>query len=245
MNAMLNYGRKKRWIKENPCNFTEAPTYEAPERPVLPLEDLKRIPDLINLESLKYQALFYFITLCTLRKEEIVALSWPGINFDNNYFDINNGSESIKGEGTKIKKTKTKKSKRKMYLPAILKEILLKLRSEQEIMKEKMGDLWEGEDWIFIQRNGKLMDLNTPNHWWQKFRTKHNIAPIAFYDLRHTAATYMLHNDGKLSTVSRALGHSNIGTTLNVYTHTLDDTKEESIHIMEDLLFKKDEDDKD
>lgn len=123
-----------------------------------------------------------------------------------------------------------------MFLPDILKRILLKLRNEQNILREMYGDKWVDEDWIFTQNNGKIMNLQTPSHWWREFSEKHGINHVTFHGLRHTSATHMIRNNVPISTVSGVLGHANITTTLNTYTHVIEDTKKEAINIMADIV---------
>ena len=50
----------------------------------------------------------------------------------------------------------------------------------------------------------------------------------------------MIRHNIPISTVSAVLGHSNITTTLNTYTHVVENTKEEAIKVMENM-FAKDE----
>ncbi|MEX0630172.1 MAG: site-specific integrase [Chloroflexota bacterium] len=44
---------------------------------------------------------------------------------------------------------------------------------------------------------------------------------IRFHDLRHSAATLMLAQGVDPRTIMETLGHSQIGTTLNIYAHVL------------------------
>jgi len=44
-------------------------------------------------------------------------------------------------------------------------------------------------------------------------------ADVRFHDLRHATATLLLESGEELGVVSKVLGHSNIGTTANVYAH--------------------------
>ena len=44
---------------------------------------------------------------------------------------------------------------------------------------------------------------------------------MRFHDLRHTHATLLIANNIDMKTASTRLGHSNISTTMNIYTHPL------------------------
>ena len=55
-----------------------------------------------------------------------------------------------------------------------------------------------------------------------------NIDPIRFHDLRHSHASFLLHNDVfSIEYVSKRLGHKNTRVTLDVYAHLLKE-KEQS-----------------
>jgi site-specific recombinase XerD len=48
---------------------------------------------------------------------------------------------------------------------------------------------------------------------------------LHFHCLRHTAASIMLYNGVNIKTVQEILGHEDIQTTLDIYTHVLSDMK--------------------
>lgn len=51
------------------------------------------------------------------------------------------------------------------------------------------------------------------------------------YDLRHSSATLSIAAGTDIKTVSTRLGHSDIRTTLNIYTHTLDEMDKKQVII--------------
>ena len=199
----------------------------------------------IGKEDSKYQAMFYFAALCGLRRQEIVGLKWEDIDFDNQCFTVRRATSLVKGAGTVAKETKTEKSRRKLYLHELLRNALLTWRNEQNALKNKMGDKWHDDNWIFTQYDGRIMNLHTPTNWWKEFVVANDITPITFHGLRHTAATYMIKNNVPISTVSGVLGHANVTTTLNIYTHVIEDTKEDAINVMGDVFGGKIEENKD
>ncbi len=236
LNAMLNKAVKWCFISINPCTRIDTPKYKAPEKKTLSEEELHLIAEKIKSEDIKYQAIFYFATLCGMRRQEIVALKWSDIDFKNNQFRICRAAAHIIGKGTIPVKTKTEKSVRTLFLPELLKLLLLSLRQEQRELIFMYGDKWKSENWIFTQGTGELMHIQTPTHWWSEFAKANDIHDVTFHCLRHTAATYMIKNNVPISTVSGVLGHANITTTLNTYTHVIEDTKKTAINIMANIV---------
>lgn len=83
------------------------------------------------------------------------------------------------------------------------------------------------------------MHLQTPSHWWSEFSKKNGIERVTFHDLRHTAASYMIKNNVPITTVSGVLGHANTSTTVNIYSHMLEDTKKDAIDVMSEIFSAK------
>ena len=83
------------------------------------------------------------------------------------------------------------------------------------------------------------MSLQTPSHWWKEFADKIGVTDVTFHGLRHTAASYMIKNNVPITTVSGVLGHANTTTTLNIYSHMIEDTKKGAIDVLTDVFSPK------
>lgn len=62
---------------------------------------------------------------------------------------------------------------------------------------------------------------------------------IPFHGLRHTAATLLIANGVNIRTVSGRLGHTNTSTTLNIYSHALEEFDRKASDVLADTLMKK------
>ena len=65
---------------------------------------------------------------------------------------------------------------------------------------------------------------------------KHDLRHIRFHDLRHTCTTIMLSKGENLVKVQKWLGHSNISTTANVYSHLDFQSKIDSAEKMREIM---------
>ena len=54
---------------------------------------------------------------------------------------------------------------------------------------------------------------------FRKLLVKHELPLIRLHDLRYSCASYMLKMDCSMKEISDWLGHSNIQTSMNIYTH--------------------------
>lgn len=237
LRAMFNKAVKWEYMTDNPCNHSERPAYKSPEKPIIPKDELNEVLQIVSCEPLKYQVAFYFAITCTLRRQEVAGLKWSNIDFDKNIISIKKGTTIVKGKGTQEKETKTEKSRRKLYLPGQLKNVLIEWRAEQGQHRLKMGNKWENNDYIFTTDTGRIINLHTITNWWSDLmKANPHLTYVTFHGLRHTAASYMLHDGADIRQVSATLGHANTSTTLNTYAHVIDDTKEEVISLMENRL---------
>ena len=224
--------------KANPCNNLTTPAYKPKEKTILSDNDLLIINDTIYNEPLKYQCIFYCAAILGMRRGEIAALTWDCINLEKNQLIINKSaslSHSNLKDSVIIKSTKTEASERKLYVPDILIKKFRELRAEQNIMRLKLGDIYNNRDYVFTQWNGNIINLHTISNWWKDYAKKNNITPgVTFHCLRHTAASVMIHAGIDIASVSHTLGHSNITTTLNTYTHFIEDSKKNAINTVAD-----------
>jgi len=60
-------------------------------------------------------------------------------------------------------------------------------------------------------------------------------AKVRFHDLRHTAATLAIKQGMPIHVVSKMLGHSEPAMILRRYAHVLDDMREDTARVMDDL----------
>lgn len=236
LKTMFNKAVKWGYMAHNPCEHIDTPKYKAKEKGTLTEEDIQQVMKALPDEELKFQAIFHFATLCGMRRQEILGLKWSDIDFKSCTVTIQRAATELQGKGTVTKDTKTDKSNRILPISDTLKSILLKHKAVQNRQRFRAGNKWNDEDWIFTQWDGKLMCLQTPSHWWKDFAEKIGIENVTFHGLRHTAASYMIKNNIPISTVSGVLGHANTSTTLNIYTHIIEDTKRDAINVMADII---------
>lgn len=126
-------------------------------------------------------------------------------------------------------------------------------------MKVNLGDLWYESNRLFTQTNGKPIFPSTIGSWFSKFIKRHNtkvmndksipanekknylLNTVNFHGLRHTSATLLIGKNIDIATVSRRLGHANISTTLNIYTHALSKIDRTASDTLDNLFTVKEE----
>lgn len=59
---------------------------------------------------------------------------------------------------------------------------------------------------------------------------------ITFHALRHTHATLLIFNGENIKVISERLGHKNISTTLDTYTHVMEDMKNSTADLLDNIF---------
>lgn len=88
---------------------------------------------------------------------------------------------------------------------------------------------------VCIKENGKYVNPDAFKHPSRTIRQELNIE-FNFHSLRHTHATILIENGANVKDVQTRLGHSNINTTLQIYTHPTDTMASQSVDIFENAV---------
>lgn len=123
--------------------------------------------------------------------------------------------------------------------------MLKKYRKEQQELRIKLGYQWKGNNHIFIQSDGKQMNLSTPYHTFRDIINKYNatveddslkLPSIPLHGLRHTSATVLIAEKVDVRTVSARLGHAQTSTTMNIYAHSLKESDKKAADKFENVF---------
>ena len=74
-------------------------------------------------------------------------------------------------------------------------------------------------DYVYVNAIGQRIKPGYLTQAFPEFLEKHGMRRIRFHDLRHSCATLLYANGVALKDIQEWLGHSDIGTTSNIYTH--------------------------
>jgi integrase len=75
--------------------------------------------------------------------------------------------------------------------------------------------------YVIAQADGRPLKPNSLTHEFVRFISGTKLPRIRFHDLRHTHATQLLKSNVHPKIVQERLGHEDISTTLNLYSHVL------------------------
>ena len=173
-----------------------------------------------------------------LRRSEIVGLKWDAIDFKNNTITIQHTVTSVCIDGKYITiekdRTKNKSSHRTLPLVGEFYDILSKLKEKQYEYRLLCGKSYNNNylDYICVDEMGNRIKSNFITDNFRNTLTKNNMRRIRFHDLRHTAASLLLNSGVSMKEIQEWLGHSDFGTTANIYGHLDVNAKQRSADAM-------------
>ena len=100
--------------------------------------------------------------------------------------------------------------------------MLLPHKERQDFERAFVGAAWlNGWGLLFTQEDGSLLSRYAVTHRFERILAKAGIPRRRFHDLRHTCATLLLAQGVPLRVVMETLGHSQMSTTADIYSHVL------------------------
>lgn len=92
-----------------------------------------------------------------------------------------------------------------------------------------MQEEYDNKNYVFCNKLGKPIEDKRPGRNLKTILTAIGVEPIKFHALRHTYATRLFEAGIPPKTVQHLMGHSDIETTMNIYTHVMKEQKLEAI----------------
>ena len=175
------------------------------------------------------------------RRSELLGLRFSVIDFDNNTILVNTKITSSEKEKLVPKqKMKNDSSYRIMPLLDSIKKLIIqrmeRIKKDKHFFKSIYTKKWEG--FVCVGENGELIKPDRVTRTFRKLINECGLKKIRLHDLRHSCATLLYEQDIQLKDIQMWLGHSDIQTTANIYSHFDYTRKEKTGKIIEKSLKK-------
>ncbi len=140
-------------------------------------------------------------------------------------------------QGLAIGEPKTRKSRRRIELSTAAVDALSRHRQRQAQDRLQQGDAWQDHGLVFANELGRPMEAgNVVRRSFRPLLRAAGLPRIRFHDLRHTAATLLMGQNVPPKVVSEMLGHSQVGITLDLYSHVTPTMQRQATAAMDALL---------
>lgn len=223
LSGVMEYAIDMDYISINPCRSVRLPRREKNEREIYSPEEVEMM--LQALEMLPYSDIRYKVAVQlglwgSFRKEEICG-------FDRNDLDLERGTITVNrarligtGVGVYEDTTKTQQSMRTVCLPKETMADIKVLIEQQDKQKEILREKYNESPALIRKDTGEPIYPQVVQRWFRRFCERNGIRTLGLHALRHTHASILNEmEDVDSVTAQLRMGHSNLSTTLNVYTH--------------------------
>jgi integrase len=215
-------------IARNVCDRVTPPRMTKKEMPSLNLEQAHMLLEAAREHQL--ETLLILVVVTGMRHGELRGLRWQDINFVEKSLQVKRTSGYLPGYGYVEREPKSAKGKRKIILPDFVIEQLKKHRMQQVEVKRKASNQWQDKDLVFCNRTGGFIHESNVMRMYRMILAKAGLPlELRMHDLRHSAATILLSMGIHPKIVQELLGHSDIGMTMNTYSHVLPSMQQEAM----------------
>ncbi len=170
----------------------------------------------------RLEALFVLALSTGMREGEVLGLRWSDVDLDAGILTVAQTIQRIDGRLQAVA-PKTERSRRVLAIPAFAVAALQEHHDRQEFEKKASGEeLWEGQTHglVFCTEIGTpIAKENLRRRHWLPLLRRAELPPMPFHNLRHSAASLLHAQGADLRLIMEVLGHSQIATTAQTYTH--------------------------
>lgn len=205
--AYVNYG-----IKDNPALHIRSPKGKGKREREFPSEeDIRIVNESIDNVNENIYALMAYMALYTgLRRGELCALQWKDIDFEQKLIRVSKSIYWTDDHVPHIKDPKTSAGIREVPL----------MDSLADLLSSRKG---KANDYIFGLLKSYQIDKG-----FARFQKETGLG-VTLHGLRHGFASILYRNNVDIKTAAYVLGHAQSSTTLEIYTHLMEQDKLSSV----------------
>jgi integrase len=234
----LNEAMRMELVSRNVATLTRAPAVEAFEPKPLTPDELARF--LAAAKDDRLEALFVSAVWLGMREGELLGLRWQDIDVDGKMLTIARQLQwtNEKPKRPVLTEPKTDRSHRRLPLPDPVVRSLIKHRTAQLEEKLENRPRWKGDAWglVFTTTVGTPIDASNLTKAYRATLERAHIDRRRFHDLRHSTGTFLAARNIHPRVIMEILGHSQISTTMNTYTHVDLSTMRDALDSLGDLM---------
>lgn len=236
---VLDFAIKRGYIQTNPFAYIDLPTNiskkniradEDETENFYTREQLKEFLLCLERESnYKAYVLFRLLAFSGMRRGEALALTWNDLDFTSNELRITKALSLGKGNRLYIKSTKTGVA-RTIKMDDKTMAVLKEWKKKQKLDYLKLGfNTMKPKQLVFSNEKNEFIQPTKLRKWIIQVQTKYKLPTITTHGLRHTHCSLLFEAGVGLKEVQVRLGHSDVKTTMDIYTHVTQKAKDEAI----------------
>ena len=214
LRTMLNFAVEEELVAVNPLLSLRrtAPRYKTPKVDAPTADQIKAI--LKAAKGHRLEALFELAAKCGMRQGELFALRWRDVDIRGKFLSVERSAQEVAGIVDFVP-PKTAASRRRIELSE---SAVAALQRRRAIAKAES----HASELVFPSAAGHpLRKSNFQRRDWDPVRQAAGVPTLHFHGLRHGCATMMLSEGVHAKVAAERLGHSQVRTTLDIYSHVV------------------------
>jgi len=217
----------QRWglVGRNVAMLSDPPRVPEREFHALTPEHARAILDAVRGHRL--EALFTTGLAFGLRQSEALGLRWDDIDLAGGLLAIRRVLQRY-GGAFHFDEPKTTRSRRTIEMPQQMCRALREHRARQIEERLRVGQAWNGQVWgdlVFCNEAGDPLHRTTVGKQFRAVVEQARLPAMRYHDLRHGSASLMAAPGGPPRVAMEMLGHVQISTTMNVYSHVAPESR--------------------
>ncbi len=236
LRAALNQAIRWQLVSRNVATLVDGPRVEQFEIQPFSPDEARRFLESIKGDRL--EALYSVALTMGLRQGEALGLRWQDIDLEMGYLRVSKQLQRFDGK-LHLVEPKTKRSRRSLAMPSTIAKGLSRHRSVQADERRVAGSRWVDTGLVFTRPIETGLEGTAITKDFHRRLAQAGLPQRRFHDLRHSCATLLLVQGVSPRVVMDVLGHSQIGLTMNTYSHVIPDLRREAARRMDDLIHNR------
>jgi len=220
LSRALRVASQRAKVARNVATLVDPPAVKRPQT-ALPLSAQEARKVMAAAQAHRNAARWTVALAVGLRQSEVLGLGWADVDLEKGALSVRRGLHRVGGQGLVYEEPKADRSRRTVALPAQLVEALRAHRAAQLEERIAAGPLWQDHDLVFAQPNGRPIERKSDWRSWKVLLREADVRVVRLHDGRHTAATLLLSEGVHPRVVMEVLGHAQMRTTTDTYSHVM------------------------
>ena len=214
--ALLNFAVKYYGLRLNPLKITGSMGRSERSKSFWELDEFNKFIRVVD--NPKYEICFSLLFYSGMRLGELLALEVGDFDFVQNIINISKSKMLINGE---ISTPKTIYSVRKIDMPAEIMQTVRRYIDSLDKVPTPLFHMYNSALSVAIHKYAKVA----------------GVKEIRLHDLRHSHASFLIHNGVPITAISKRLGHRSPKITLEVYSHMYEESEEQIVDLLKSAYF--------
>jgi len=221
----LDQALKWNLVARNVVDSAEPPRLV--QRIYQPLDESELVTFMAAIKQDRYYPIWLLALVTGMRRGELLGLLWPDVDLDKGLISVQHSLQYSRLKHLVLESPKTARGRRQIPIPASVVNVLREHRRHETEKKLR----YPGEQaltYVFTNQRARPIIPTMLDRLFKELLVRHGLRDIRLHDLRHTTATILLKHGIHPKIVQERLGHANISTTIDIYSHILPGMQEEA-----------------